>query len=82
MDRFNRIFVAKWEQWLDARALNTDPFLMTRTPVAVSLRYGQNIAVCTSGNPEERALEAEEWHAQRIWNRLRFFTFALATHVT
>ena len=82
MVRFNDIFIEQWEQWLQDSPWKTDSFLVSRTPVAVTIRYGQNIPVCISEDPERLAEEASRWDDQRIWIKLRFVTFALATHIT
>lgn len=61
---------------------NGDEFLISRKPVGVSVRYGQNIQVCTSRNVEELQVEGSHWDEQRVWAKTRFITFALATHVS
>lgn len=82
MNRFNSLFIQLWPEFITNSPWTVDPFLMFRTPVAVSVRYGQNIPICVSNTPQDLEIERLQWKTQRQWQNLRFVTFAVATHIT
>lgn len=79
--RFNELFASHWHDWILSSPWRTDSFLTGRIPVGVVVRYGQNIQVCASDAPQNISQERKQWAGQRNWSGLRYFTFALATHI-
>jgi hypothetical protein len=71
-----------WEEWIANSPWSDDPFLTDRLPVGVSVRYGQDIPICRSLQPNALQRELDQWDTDRIWRRLRYLTFALATHIS
>jgi hypothetical protein len=56
-----------------------DKFFSNRKPIAIANRYGQNIPINYNHQYEE---ELAIWDKERRWNRLRRFSFALASDIT
>lgn len=81
MRRFSRHFGDLWRNWIQDSPWADDTFLSQRSPVGVAVRYGQNIPVCVSQIPGHILQEEQQWEEQRIWNRMKFMSFALATHI-
>jgi hypothetical protein len=52
--------------------------LMRRVPVALAVKYGQNIPIAVLGQEEA---ERREMNEQRDWLNHRFITYAIASHV-
>lgn len=77
------MFADLWHDFLENSPWKDDTFLSERDPVGVTVRYGQNTKVCYSDTDVEwNDSEVDEWIKQRRWNRLRFVTLALATHIS
>jgi len=51
---------------------------MDRVPVGLSVRYGQDIAICDSGTT---TAQCRSWDRQRLWSCHRYVSVALATHI-
>lgn len=55
-----------------------DGFLVERSPIVVTSRFGQNARIAVPGN---EAQEAEAWERERDYSKLAFVTFAIATSI-
>jgi hypothetical protein len=77
-EQFNTLFIDHWMTWLEGSPWKDDPILTDRFPVALSVKYGQNIPICVSGEEEN---ERTYLLRQRKWGCCRFVTFAIASHV-
>lgn len=82
MVRFNESFSKMWVRWVNESPWANDDFLKNRTPVGVTIRYGQNVPISLSSERDSVRMERNQWDEQRRWENLRFVTFALATHIT
>jgi hypothetical protein len=80
MTELDAIVKQYWRTWIlnDECPWRHDLFLAGRMPVAVSVRYGQNIPICEPGKHDE---ELQMWEQSRRWGMLRFVSIALATHI-
>ena len=56
-----------------------DAFFTSRVPVAITSRFGQNqqLAETTPHRKQERS----NWLHERDYSKIRYLTFAIATHV-
>lgn len=74
----DRAIVENYEQWVQSApaSYKQDSFLQDRYPVAITSRYGQN---------QELGLNIEEeivnWDRDRNFERIRYVTVAIATHL-
>jgi len=80
MDRFNVLFMANWEAFLENSPWKEDPFLVARLPVGICVQYGQNLPVCPR-NADALRMEVDQFSDSRRWKRFRFVSMALATHI-
>ncbi len=76
--RFHETFRTSWRHWLESSPWKDDPMLMRRVPVALAVKYGQNIPIAVLGQEEA---ERREMNEQRDWLNHRFITYAIASHV-
>jgi hypothetical protein len=69
-----------YDAWVDdaPEAWKVDGFLLERSPIVVTSRFGQNARIATPGN---EAQEAEAWERERDYSKLAFVTFAIATSI-
>ncbi|KIL64797.1 hypothetical protein M378DRAFT_178583 [Amanita muscaria Koide BX008] len=70
-----------YHQWInDAPAgYFDDDFFTSRVPVAITSRFGQNQQLaCTR---EEELQERTNWRQERDYSRIRYITFAVASHI-
>ena len=67
-----------WSQWITNSIWKDDPFLIERVPVAMVAKYGQNIPI---GVPDRLQQEQNAFLEHRVWEHLRFVTFAIASNV-
>ena len=80
LKRLNGLIESKWSAWVDASPMDwrKDGFLAGHAPIAVTSRFGQDQPICKPNNRED---EAETWLRERHYDKIRFVSFALATHV-
>lgn len=73
-------FLDAWEDWVAQapRAWKTDRFLLDNSPVAVTVRYGQNQHILV---PNGVALERESWRRDHRYGHIKHFTFSIASHI-
>ncbi|KAG2130918.1 hypothetical protein DEU56DRAFT_914676 [Suillus clintonianus] len=83
LQELNNIIASDWEQWVaDApRSWKKDGWLLSRTPVAITCRYGQNQPIATATD-QAQVLEAKNWHAERSYSNIRYISVAIATDVS
>ncbi|KAM6490423.1 hypothetical protein JOM56_014096 [Amanita muscaria] len=70
-----------YHQWInDAPAgYFDDDFFTSRVPVAITSRFGQNQQLaCTR---EDELQERTNWRQERDYSRIRYITFAVASHI-
>lgn len=60
------------EEWTE------DGFILDRSPIVVTTRFGQNARICTPGNEN---VEAWAWHVERDYSKIAFLTVAIATSI-
>ncbi|KAG1793563.1 hypothetical protein EV424DRAFT_1354195 [Suillus variegatus] len=74
--------IAEWDDWVAAapRTWKQDGWLLSRAPVAVACRYGQNQPIANS-NTRTHAIEARNWHAERSYASIRYVSVAIATDI-
>ena len=70
----------QWSHFVDAspQSWKDDVFFRDHAPITVTCRYGQNQPIC---KPGEENVEMEAFKNERLYRRVRFVTFALATHL-
>ncbi|KAG1770782.1 hypothetical protein EV702DRAFT_1049233 [Suillus placidus] len=68
LQQLNNTIASDWDQWVaDApRSWKQDGWLLSRTPVAVTCRYGQNQPIATVTD-HAHVMEAKNWHAERAY---------------
>jgi hypothetical protein len=78
----NRIFKNSWEEWVENAPdeWKDDDWITTRVPISVAMRYGQNQPVEISGRGVDDARRA--WETDRQFGRLRYMSFAIASHLS
>ncbi|KAG1758543.1 hypothetical protein EDD22DRAFT_997786 [Suillus occidentalis] len=79
----NNTIASDWDDWVaDApRAWKLDGWLLSRAPVAITCRYGQNQPIATATD-NTHALEAKNWHAERAYANIRYVSVAIATDIS
>jgi len=79
--RLDSEIVKRYDAWVTGAppAYKTDGFLAQRVPITVTSRYGQNQDLGMS--PANAAETAGNWDRDRDFQRLRYMTIALATHI-
>ncbi|KAG9308132.1 hypothetical protein JVU11DRAFT_12486 [Chiua virens] len=75
---------AHWDAWVhDApESWKRDGFLTQNSPVALTVRYGQNQPICHSHRPEHLQEESNAWDRDRDYSHLRLAAFSLAHHLS
>lgn len=73
--------VNRFQQWVNAAPDNykADHFLLERTPLVITSRYGQNQDIAVEA--VDAAVDAENWQADRDFSQIRYITMAIATHL-
>ncbi|KAG6370252.1 hypothetical protein JVT61DRAFT_12196 [Boletus reticuloceps] len=73
-------FKHQWEDWIEHApdSWKRDRFLTNNTPVAISMKYGQNQQVV---RPDMTTIEARNWKRDRDYAHIKLFRFSIATHV-
>ncbi|KIL55667.1 hypothetical protein M378DRAFT_17747 [Amanita muscaria Koide BX008] len=76
----NRI-TSLYHDWVNdaPREYIEDNFFRTRVPIAITSRFGQNQRLAQSQEEEEE--ETSNWKRDRDYKRIRYITFAAATHI-
>jgi hypothetical protein len=76
----DRLVVDGYDEWVDGAPdhWKSDRFLLDRSPIVITSRYGQNARIAVRGNEE---LEAEAWDLERDYSKIAFLTVAIATSI-
>lgn len=74
------LIVKGYDAWVNDApdAWKVDGFLVERSPIVVTSRFGQNAHIAIPGN---EAQEVEAWERERNYSKLAFVTFAIATSI-
>ncbi|KAG2335701.1 hypothetical protein BDR05DRAFT_953879 [Suillus weaverae] len=84
-DLFNlhNTIVSDWDEWVAAapRSWKEDGWLLSRVPVAVACRYGQNQPIANL-NARANTEEAKIWNKERSYTNIRYVSVAIATDIT
>ncbi|KAF8833578.1 hypothetical protein BDN67DRAFT_985937, partial [Paxillus ammoniavirescens] len=77
----NRCFLNNWNAWVDRapESWREDKFLTGNSPVAITIRYGQDQRLL---NANATAQERQNWENDRDYRYIRQFTFSLATNIS
>jgi hypothetical protein len=69
-----------WLDWVEGAPSEwkKDGFLNENAPIAVTCRFGQDQPICAS---ENRIAESLSWFKERCYDKIRFVSVGLATHV-
>jgi hypothetical protein len=83
LQELNNTITSDWDEWVaDApRTWKLDGWLLSRAPVAITCRYGQNQPIATATD-QAHALESKNWHAERSYAHIRYVSVAIATDVS
>ncbi|KAG2063361.1 hypothetical protein BDR04DRAFT_1163843 [Suillus decipiens] len=83
LQELHHTIASDWDEWVaDApRAWKQDGWLLSRAPVAIACRYGQNQPIATATD-QTHALEAKNWHAERSYAHIRYLSVAIATDIS
>ncbi|KAG2738230.1 hypothetical protein P692DRAFT_20882808 [Suillus brevipes Sb2] len=83
LQELNNTITLDWDEWVaDApRTWKLDGWLLSRAPVAITCRYGQNQPIATATD-QAHALESKNWHAERSYAHIRYVSVAIATDVS
>jgi hypothetical protein len=70
-----------FEPWvLDApESYKDDDFLIERTPIVITSRYGQNQSI--GMQVQDADADERNWDLERDFESIRYITIAIATHV-
>jgi hypothetical protein len=79
MVELNSVFSRSWHDWFHNSPWVDDVFLANRVPVALSIRYGQDLSILC--RPDGLRMERTAWNKHRLWGDLRYVSVALATHI-
>ncbi|KAG9311945.1 hypothetical protein JVU11DRAFT_8206 [Chiua virens] len=73
-------FLDHWDAWLEEApdAWKRDGFLTNNSPVAITIRYGQNQEILL---PNLASTERRNFHKDRDYSFIKSFTFSIATHI-
>ncbi|KAG9310706.1 hypothetical protein JVU11DRAFT_9302 [Chiua virens] len=82
--RASTAILLHWDAWVhDAPpSWKQDGFLTQNSPVALTVRYGQNQPVCHSNRPENLQQESNSWERDRDYAHIRTIAFSIAHHIT
>lgn len=69
-----------WLDWVNdaPEEWKKDGFITEHAPIAVTSRFGQDQPICSSIN---RVTESLSWLNERCYQKIRFVSIGLATHV-
>jgi hypothetical protein len=83
LQELNATIASDWEEWVAEapRAWKQDGWLLSRAPVGITCRYGQNQPIATATD-QAHALEAKNWHAERAYAHIRYVSVAIATDIS
>ncbi|KAF8427113.1 hypothetical protein L210DRAFT_865517 [Boletus edulis BED1] len=73
-----------WAEWIHAapRSWKSDGFLANNSPVALTVRYGQNQPICSSQLDQDAVhMEQLTWDLDHDLTHIRLMSFSLAHHV-
>jgi hypothetical protein len=78
--KFNAEIQDGWDEWIHSAPedYTEDGFFLSRTPISVSSRYGQNQPIAVEDN---RYTQKALWTGERDYNKIRYVSFAVATHI-
>ena len=81
MKRLDRMIIRSYADWVEdaPEEYKSDRMLMSKFPVAITSRFGQNQELASS--IELREEEHDNWDRDRDYTRIRYLTLALATHI-
>lgn len=73
-------FKHQWGEWIQHApdSWKRDGYLTNNTPVAISMKYGQNQQVV---RPDMTTIEARNWQRDRDYTHIKLFRFSIATHM-
>lgn len=73
-------FLDLWLDWVAQAppSWKRDRFLLDNTPVAITMRYGQNQNILV---PTLAASERLTWKRDHRYQHIKHFTFSIATHI-
>jgi|SRR5882757_2914965 len=76
----DNLIVQGYQDWVNTAPPDwkTDGFLLERSPIIVTSRYGQNAAIALPGNERQ---EAAAWQLDRDYSKIAFLTVAIATSI-
>ncbi|KAG2353802.1 hypothetical protein BDR07DRAFT_1495656 [Suillus spraguei] len=79
----NTTMASDWDQWVADAPMTwkQDGWLLSRAPVAVACRYGQNQPIANSNN-DAHTQESKNWLAERSYTHIRYISVAIATDIT
>ena len=78
--KFNEAIKDGWQEWIENAPpdYTGDGFFLTRAPISISSRYGQNQGI---GFEVNRFTQKGLWSKERDYSKIRYVSFALATHI-
>ena len=78
--KFNDAIKDGWREWIQNAPpdYTDDGFFLTRKPISISSRYGQNQRIGVEVN---RFTQKALWSKERDYSQIRYVSFALATHI-
>ena len=78
--KFNEAIKDGWQDWIRNAPpdYTEDGFFLSRTPISISSRYGQNQGIGVEAN---RFTQKALWSKERDYSKIRYVSFALATHI-
>ncbi|KAF8441791.1 hypothetical protein L210DRAFT_3645009 [Boletus edulis BED1] len=81
LEAVHQRFIDDWEAWVNHAppAWKADRFLLDNTPVAVTMRYGQNQPILV---PNFVAPERQSWKRDHKYDHIKHFTFSIASHIS
>ncbi|KAG2029472.1 hypothetical protein BDR03DRAFT_987731 [Suillus americanus] len=74
--------VSDWDEWVAAapRSWKEDGWLLSRMPVAITCRYGQNQPIANL-NARANTEEGKIWNTERSYTNIRYVSIAIATDI-
>jgi hypothetical protein len=80
LKKLHQVIRGGFEEWvLEAPESYKDDFLMDRTPIVITSRYGQNQSIGVQ--EEDVGIDECNWDLERDFELIRYITVAIATHV-
>ncbi|KAG6371988.1 hypothetical protein JVT61DRAFT_9006 [Boletus reticuloceps] len=80
LEMVHQSFIDDWVDWV-ARApasWKMDQFLLDNTPLAVTMRYGQNQPILV---PNQVTPERRSWKRDHRYDHIKHFSFSVASHI-